>query len=574
MLKGLINNSNKIKLYWLYRMLNGHRVQLFSLIVFNIFLGCIFSFNALLLKEMLGSASKHNYNMLYLCVAIFVVVAIAQIFLEAISDFFKSLLSNNFSSKLRHVIFAKIFSLNYLCIKNFHTSIIYTKLTYEVDVIAKNVMEIIPTISNALAQIISIEIALIILTPKLGCTICFLGVLILLFNYFANKKLSKIKVKNNKAKEEQNAFIQESLLNFVLIKGLGLKRFILKKANKITKNNKKNTLTRIKYNFILNIIIGLSFKIFYIAIIIISLTSLVQGTFNIGTFSALILLSTRIQHPFRVLVNVIQSISYVLNTLNELIKMVEQKHEMYTEPHNRFRTQHSQNEVLAKYNNANFSILMTDASFSYYNTDNTIQKNIFCNVYLKLEKNKMYGITGKSGIGKTTFFYILMHILYRNRGYIEIGENSLNQATQCLFSYVPQNSCLFSGTIRSSLTFFNESISDEQIWEALRLACADKFVTELPEKLDYIIGENGNTLSFGQCQRLAIARAILYDKPIMLLDEACSGVDKNVELNILKNLKTLNKTILAISHRNSILQVCDDELEIKDKKIFIKKKVI
>ena len=137
-----------------------------------------------------------------------------------------------------------------------------------------------------------------------------------------------------------------------------------------------------------------------------------------------------------------------------------------------------------------------------------------------------------------------------------------------MFSYVPQGNYLFSGTIRENILMINPNASDEEVSQALRLSEIEDFIEKLPDGLDTVIGEKGLGISEGQAQRLAIARALISNAPIILLDEATSALDKNTEEKVLDNIKKLNKkTCIIITHKAAALEVCNREFIINDKQL-------
>ena len=143
-----------------------------------------------------------------------------------------------------------------------------------------------------------------------------------------------------------------------------------------------------------------------------------------------------------------------------------------------------------------------------------------------------------------------------------------NPDTRCMFSYVPQGNYLFSGTIRENILMINPNASDEEVSQALKLSEIEDFIENLPDGLDTVIGEKGLGISEGQAQRLAIARALISNAPIILLDEATSALDKNTEEKVLDNIKKLNKkTCIIITHKAAALEVCNREFIIKDKQL-------
>ena len=133
---------------------------------------------------------------------------------------------------------------------------------------------------------------------------------------------------------------------------------------------------------------------------------------------------------------------------------------------------------------------------------------------------------------------------------------------RCNLVYVPQGNTLLSGTIRDNLRLGRLDATDEEMMEALHDACAD-FVDELPKGLDTACSEKGGGLSEGQAQRIAIARALLRNRPVMLFDEATSALDPETERQLLQNvLGRKDKTVIFITHRPAVVDYCDQVLEV------------
>lgn len=199
---------------------------------------------------------------------------------------------------------------------------------------------------------------------------------------------------------------------------------------------------------------------------------------------------------------------------------------------------------------------------------------VFKNATAVIKKGDFVAITGISGIGKSTLLKLLLGVVYPQEGTIKIvtedSEKQVDRNTRSLFSYVPQGNMLLSGTLRENVTFMCKEKSDEEIERAVKLSCSDDFVSRLPDGLETVVGERGLGLSEGQIQRIAIARAILYDAPIILFDEATSALDEETEERLLKNLRAMeNKTCVIVSHKPAALTVCNKEIRIEDGKILV-----
>ena len=160
-------------------------------------------------------------------------------------------------------------------------------------------------------------------------------------------------------------------------------------------------------------------------------------------------------------------------------------------------------------------------------------------------------IAGPTGVGKSTLIRLILGLLTPQSGSVTVDGHPAGGALRGNFQYVPQGNSLLSGTIRSNLLLADPSASDEQLFAALDLAVAG-FVRSLLDGLDTACGETGSGLSEGQCQRIAIARALLRPGGILILDESTSALDESTEYQLLKNLNEAcsgRKTILVGSHR-------------------------
>ena len=194
-----------------------------------------------------------------------------------------------------------------------------------------------------------------------------------------------------------------------------------------------------------------------------------------------------------------------------------------------------------------------------YNEDNIILKDI----NFKVKSRETVGFVGKSGAGKSTIFSLLCKMYDVNDGVITIDGVNINELDKSSIrdniTIINQNPYIFNLSIRDNLKLVKEDLTDEEMFEACKLACLDEFINGLPDGYDTIIGEGGVNLSGGQRQRLAIARALVQKTEIILFDEATSALDNETQESIqdaIKNLKN-DYTILIIAHRLSTIINCD-----------------
>tara|TARA_B100000787_G_scaffold168210_1_gene156525 strand:+ start:735 stop:2474 length:1740 start_codon:yes stop_codon:yes gene_type:complete len=201
------------------------------------------------------------------------------------------------------------------------------------------------------------------------------------------------------------------------------------------------------------------------------------------------------------------------------------------------------------------NIEFKNVSFKYNNS----KKNVLQSINLKIIGGKMNALVGHSGAGKSTILNLIPKLFNCSDGDILIDGQSINKPSifslRKKISMVAQDTTLFDDTIRNNIAYGRPNASDEEIIEAAKNSFASEFIEKLPQKYDTQIGEDGVRLSGGEKQRISIARAILKETPIILLDEATSSLDAETENKIQKGLSylTKNKTTLVIAHRLSTI---------------------
>lgn len=224
----------------------------------------------------------------------------------------------------------------------------------------------------------------------------------------------------------------------------------------------------------------------------------------------------------------------------------------------------------------NFSnIILKDVSFIYENSD----KKILDKVSLNIERNTSVAFVGESGAGKSTLLDVLLGLLIAGEGEISLDGTPIKDIPQRwsdLVGYVPQSVFLLDDTVRRNIAFgiADEDIDDERIWKVIREAQLEDFINSLPEKLDTEVGERGVRFSGGQCQRIAIARALYHNPNILVLDEATSALDTETEKEVMSAVEKLHgkMTIIIVAHRLSTIENCEKVYEVKNGAVKLKSK--
>jgi len=271
-----------------------------------------------------------------------------------------------------------------------------------------------------------------------------------------------------------------------------------------------------------------------------------QGAITLGEFVSFLAALMLAYQPVRALSGINIGIQEGIAAAKRIYEIIDQKNEIY----------HDENAPSLKLSNA--SIEFKNISFTYPDGTHALK-----NLSAKIEGGTKVGLVGISGSGKTTFLNLIPRFFHLKNGSIFIDNQNINDinlnSLRKEISLVSQDVILFDDTIRANILYGNAFASNEEIIDACKFAAAQDFVEKLPNKYETIIGENGIKLSGGQKQRLSIARAILKNSSIILLDEATSSLDSESESVIQKAIENLtkNKTTIIIAHRLSTVMNCD-----------------
>ena len=487
----------------------------------------------------------------------FVPIILASIFLiillfvtEYIDGYVMSSYIKNTVNYLRCDIFTKILNKD---MKDFsldnsgkYISILYNDIKIIEDSLLNNIFLVI---SSFISFIISL-LFLFSISPSIVIFIVIFGILGFVIPSALSKKL--IIEKNNYSHnlEEITSVTKDLFSGFEVIKGFN----IGSKINTIFKNS-SNTVesTKKKCSILESIIKGfsLSFSVtVYLGVLILGGYLMYKGEISVGTAIIIIQLSTHIVGPVKTsisLINQIKSVSLIADKIDEIL----------------YDSCEDIEEVsLPKFEN---SIEVKNLDFSYTNDRKALN-----NINLTFEKNKKYAIVGESGCGKSTLIKLLMRyykdyngdILIDNKDIHKIFSNDLYKN----MSMIQQNVFMFDDSIKENIKLF-ANYSDEEVLSICDRSGLSNLISRLPDGINSLVGENGNRLSGGEKQRIAIARSLINNTKILILDESTSALDNETAYNLESSLLSINDlTLIVVTHKliKNILLNYDEIIVMKD----------
>ena len=561
-------NDNAIR--WLYKVPAGKKLYILALTIVQCLNGASGVLYAVFLRDIVNSAVDRD-KQAFIQSSIFIVLLIlVQLTLSAISRWLSELsratLENLFKERLMHNILRKDFSR----VTAVHSGEWLNRLTSDTTVIANNYTEIIPGFAGMAVKMISALVMITILDVRFAIIIIPLGIVLALLTFAFRKRMKKLHKGVQEKDGALRVFMQERIGSLTVIRSFAAEDQTEADTHAKASAHKKARMRRTRFSNICNFGFGGAMNGMYVFGIIYCAYGILTGTISYGTLTAIAQLITQIQSPFA-------NITGYLPRWYQMLASAERLMEIEKFDDDIVEDAKSREEAAGFYRDSLAGIGLDNVSFTYYPSTNTVEDVTKDNMPVAVEglslavkKGEYVAFTGHSGCGKSTALMLLMGIYKPDSGerYAELADGSrtaLEASWHRLFAYVPQGNKLMSGTVRDIVSFAEkaeDAAADEKIDRALKIACADEFISELDNGIDTVLGERGTGLSEGQMQRIAIARALYSDAPVLLLDEATSALDEVTEKKLLENLRALtDKTVVIVTHRAAALEICDREIE-------------
>jgi ATP-binding cassette subfamily B multidrug efflux pump len=416
----------------------------------------------------------------------------------------------------------------------------------------------VDAVSNALQQSF-IAILTAILSMTMGIAMMFyinvpmtlLAIIGIPLSFIASKILvgkSQAYFKGQQdALGELNGVVQEDMTGFSVIKLYGREEQSIKHFNEVNEKLRANSL---KANFLSSaispIVTFLSYYLIYIVMTILGIHYIFAGVLLVGQLQAFIYYIYQVSQPMGQITQLSAVLQSAASSANRLFSILDEKEEEVLEqPVNLPEEIHGE-------------VTFSNVDFHYLS-----DKPLIENMNLHVPPGSTIAIVGPTGAGKTTMINLLMRFYDVNSGKIVIDGVDVNQAKRQeirnVFGMVLQDAWLYNGTIRENIRFGRLDATDDDVYEAAKLANVDHFIQTLPHGYDTMISADADNLSLGQKQLLTIARAVLKNPKILILDEATSSVDTRMERLIQKAMDMVmnGRTSFVIAHRLSTIRNAD-----------------
>lgn len=492
-------------------------------------------------------------------VALYVFLGLSGIAVSALNRRLSAKISLRVNNEIRADVFGKFISTTWEEVSAFHSGDLLNRINGDVSTVADSVIGWIPSVTIKSAQFIG-AIAIICYYDAAMALLSLISIpAAALISSLLLRKMRSYGTKIREAGSELMSFFEESLQNIQTVKAFGLSQSL---DGRLAQLQKIYYDTSLEYNALsVKVTSGMSVLGLFVSYLCMGwcIFRLFTGAIDIGTMVLFIQLSSYLSSSISSLISSVPTVISATVSAGRIISVLNLPRE-------------EEDESLAAREIADFGeapeIEFRDVSFGYKNGG-----KVFSEVNLTVAPGEFAAFVGPSGGGKTTLLRLLLGLVKPQSGKATLSAKGktteISSVTRRIFTYVPQEKAMFSGTVAEMLRLFSPEATDEEINAALKAACAYDFVAALPEGINTPLGERGAGFSEGQNQRLAIARAVLRKAPVLLLDEATSALDLETERRVLENITALcrGKTLIVMTHRESVLPLCDSVYRISGGKV-------
>ncbi len=494
-------------------------------------IGVLYYFTCDVLEMLYGSSNTILYSMYLIEFVIVVILIFIAHYIQYNMTFYNTYKE---SARLRIRVAEKLRKFPLMFFSKRDLSDLTTTILSDVTGMEQALSHFIPEFFGSIASTLLLSISMFFFDFRMALAAVWCVPVSFLLVVLAKRKLSNAGFKDRQKQLVRTEKIQETLETIRDLKANHYTQQYLNEVDQVIDDCEKSQIKTELTNALFVVSSQLILKLGIATVVIYGVTSLINQTIDLKVFMLFLIVASRLYDP---LSGTLQNLAAIISCdpkiarLNEIENYPLQTGEEKFEP-------------------SNYDIEFKNVSFEYQT-----KKKVLEDVSFVAKQNEITALIGNSGGGKTTCASLAARFYELNEGVIKIGGIDISTVDPEIllskFSIVFQEVVLFNNTILENIRIGKKDATDEEVMEAAQKAFCDEFVEKLPDGYNTVIGENGSKLSGGQRQRISIARAILKDAPIILLDEGSASLDVESETFVQKALSRLiaNRTVIMIAHR-------------------------
>lgn len=510
-------------------------------------------------KYLIDIVTGYQMEKLSLLIGIMAGSTLFSLLLGSVINRISVRLSVDINNDIQADIFDQILDADWLAVSRFSNGDLLNRFNSDVSTVSSNAVGWLPTVIIAAYNFLATFAVIWYYSKVMALLSLGTAPVMLLMSKLLVKRQREYQKKAKEISSEMVSFEVETFYGFDTVKSFGAADQFGRKMREWQRRLKETTLQYNLFAIKTNVLLSLMGFLVQTAAFLYCLWLLWSNAITYGTMTLFLTQRARLSTAFNNVIGIIPSFlssSVSAHRIRELVELPKEAHL-------------PESRELDGCAPEGYSIRMRDLEFAYVEDNRVITDSRFM-----ARPGEIVALVGSSGEGKTTLIRLILGLVAPQKGQVAVQtangrEVPVNAQTRHLFAYVPQGNTIMAGTIAENLRLGKENATDEEIVEALKMACAWDFVRDLPDTIQFKLGERGRGLSEGQAQRIAIARALLRDAPVLLLDEATSALDVATERKVLRNIvgQKPNKTCIVTTHRPSVLDLCQRVYRVGEKRV-------
>ncbi len=504
-------------------------------------------------KLLIDAVIGFNSGALGFAVAMTLGVRLAGIAMNVVATRVGAAIGVRIQHEIQRELFHRILTTDWESLEQFRSGDLLNRIGSDASAVSGAVTGFIPTLLSSTVQFIGAFLIILYYDPVMAL-ITLIGVPVTaLASRFLLRKMRNHSREMKELYSDVISFQQEALQNITSVKSFGVMDDFDKSMHHVQDRYKTEHLSFSRFAAWTAALMNLLSLLAYVCCFGWGVYRLWLGHISYGDMTMFLQLSGMLGSAFSSIIGLVPNGISVSTSARRIMTIADLPQEDTRLPDSFLQEKE-------------YTLQLSDVNFHYQGGEAVLQR-----VNLQARPGELIALSGPSGEGKTTLLRMVLGLIRPSEGTACLVGSSgksypLSAGTRRIFGYVPQGNQIFSGTIAENLRLTNHSATDEQLIEALKIACAYDFVMEFPEGLNHVIGGRDKRLSEGQAQRLAVARALLRGAPILLLDEATSALDMELEERLLENLMNsgMVKTCILVTHRPAGKKLCSRQYYIQN----------
>lgn len=546
----------KREILWLAARAKQHRGKILVIGLLGI-IGTLMSLgSSVASKYLIDAVTGYGRDLLASSAVLMVGMMLGGLVFQAVSSRIGATIHVRVKNEMQHGTYTRILRAGWEALEPYRSGDLLNRLNSDVNIVADGVIHLLPTLVTTLTRFLGAFLIILWSDPVMA-VIALAGVpAMLMMSRFLMKKMRHQNLEMKELTGEVMSFQEDSFRNLTSIKAFSLTGRFESEMHRLQDNYIDAYLSHNAFQISMSSLMSLLGMVVTTSCFGWGVYQLWNGKITYGSMTLFLQLASTLRASFSALVSLAQQMISMTTSAGRIMAVEELPAENQQVPQGLMEEQ-----VL--------DIRMEQVSFRYQDGDTVLDPFDFTAGH-----GDLIAIIGPSGEGKTTLLRLMLGLIVPNSGKMILEGNNgkryeMGPGTRDVFAYVPQGNSVFAGTIADNLRLVCPDATDEEMMEALKIACAWEFVNQLPGGLDHRLGAGGRGISEGQAQRLAIARALLRKAPILLLDEATSGLDMATEQQLLKNLREcgLLRTCILVTHRPESARFCSRTYEILRRRV-------